>query len=83
MRRSLSVRSLASPGSDASVLEGCGAAVVRGDLTDSALGAGGAGGRGRGVSLRAKVGDWGPVEEYRAVNVEALRACWRRAAAVP
>src|SRR5205085_5190831 len=26
-----------------------------------------------GVHCAAKVGDWGPVEEYRAVNVEGLR----------
>ena len=31
----------------------------------------------------AKVGDWGPVEDYRAVNVEGLQGCWRPAGANP
>ena len=73
VKRGLTVRGLARPGSDASVLDACGATVVRGDLTDmasvrEAL---------QGVTVvfhcAAKVGDWGPVEDYRAVNVEALR----------
>jgi nucleoside-diphosphate-sugar epimerase len=73
VRRGHTVRGLARPGSDTSVLESCGATVVRGDLTD----AGTVRAALQGVTVvfhcAAKVGDWGPVEDYRAVNVEALR----------
>ena len=69
----LAVRGLARPGSDVSVLEGCGAAVVRGDLTDSAGVRAALEGADVVFHCAAKVGDWGPVEEYRAVNVEAFR----------
>jgi 2-alkyl-3-oxoalkanoate reductase len=71
--RGWGVRALARPGSDTAALEGQGIAVVRGDVTDppslpEAV---------RGVDVvfhcAAKVGDWGPVEDYRAVNVEGLR----------
>ncbi len=72
-RRGLTVRGLARPGSDASALEGCGAAVMRGDLTDSASIRAALEGADVVFHCAAKVGDWGPVEEYRAVNVEALR----------
>ena len=45
-------------------------------------GARGVGGRHGRVSLAAKVGDWGPVQDYRTVNVDALRglleACRRQ-----
>jgi nucleoside-diphosphate-sugar epimerase len=73
VRRGLTVRGLARPGSDTGVLESCGATVMRGDLTD----AGAVREALQGVTVvfhcAAKVGDWGPVEDYRAVNVEALR----------
>jgi nucleoside-diphosphate-sugar epimerase len=73
VRRGLTVRGLARPGSDTSILESCGATVVCGDLTD----AGAVRAALQGVTVvfhcAAKVGDWGPVEDYRAVNVEALR----------
>jgi nucleoside-diphosphate-sugar epimerase len=73
VKRGLTVRGLARPNSDVSVLEACGATVVRGDLTD----AGSVREALQGVTVvfhcAAKVGDWGPVEDYRAVNVEALR----------
>jgi 2-alkyl-3-oxoalkanoate reductase len=71
--RGWNVRALVRPNSDTSLLERHNAALIRGDLTDAgtvreAL---------QGVEIvfhcAAKVGDWGPVEEYRAVNVEALR----------
>ncbi len=72
-KRGLAVRGLARPGSDVSVLEGCGATVVRGDLTDSASMKTALEGADVVFHCAAKVGDWGPVEDYRAVNVEALR----------
>jgi 2-alkyl-3-oxoalkanoate reductase len=71
--RGVPVRALARAGSDTSLLERHHATLVRGDLTDPA--AVRAAVRGVDVVLHcaAKVGDWGPVEDYRAVNVEALR----------
>ena len=73
MKRGLTVRGLARPGSAASVLETCGATVVRGDLTDAASVRQALPGVTVVFHCAAKVGDWGPVEDYRAVNVEALR----------
>src|SRR5262249_21369714 len=73
VRRNESVRVLARAGSDTRLLERIGVGMVRGELTDptavrAAL---------QGVEVvfhcAAKVGDWGPVEDYRAVNVEGLR----------
>jgi nucleoside-diphosphate-sugar epimerase len=72
-RRGFAVRGLARPGSDISVLEGCGAEVVRGDLIDRGVVQTALEGVDVVFHCAAKVGDWGPVEEYRAVNVEALR----------
>jgi nucleoside-diphosphate-sugar epimerase len=72
--RGWSIRALARSSSDTSLLERHRATLIRGDLTEpepvrKAL---------EGVEVvfhcAAKVGDWGPVEEYRAVNVEALRS---------
>ncbi len=71
--RGWTVRALARPSSDIDLLDRPNIHVIRGDLTDKsaireAL---------QGIEVvfhcAAKVGDWGPVEEYRAVNVEALR----------
>jgi 2-alkyl-3-oxoalkanoate reductase len=71
--RGWGVRALARPGADTVPLEKRGVAVVRGDVTDPPSLPGAV----RGVDVvfhcAAKVGDWGPVEDYRAVNVEGLR----------
>jgi nucleoside-diphosphate-sugar epimerase len=71
--RGWAVRALVRPGTDASLLERIHAAVLRGTITD----ADGLRNALEGVDVvfhcAAKVGDWGPVEEYRAVNVEGLR----------
>jgi nucleoside-diphosphate-sugar epimerase len=67
------VTTIARPGSDTSLLEGLGAVIHRGDLTDAALVRKVVEDTDVIVHCAAKVGDWGPVEEYRAVNVEALR----------
>ncbi len=71
--RGLAVRALARPGSDTALLERLQVEVVPGDLGDPASVQ--AAVRGVEVVLHCagKVGDWGPVEEYRAVNVEGLR----------
>jgi nucleoside-diphosphate-sugar epimerase len=66
-------RALVRKGADGSRLGACGVELVAGDLTDAdsirkAL---------EGVDVvfhcAARVGDWGPVDGYRAVNVEGLR----------
>jgi nucleoside-diphosphate-sugar epimerase len=71
--RGFSVRALVRPGSAASSLEEAGVVLVRGDLQEAgsllaAL---------EGVEVvfhcAAKVGDWGPADDYRRVNVEGLR----------
>jgi nucleoside-diphosphate-sugar epimerase len=71
--RGWNVRALVRANSNTRLLERPNVTFVRGDLTDinavrEAL---------RGVEVvlhcAAKVGDWGPVEQYRAINVEALR----------
>jgi nucleoside-diphosphate-sugar epimerase len=66
------VRALVRAGSDTAALEKAGVSLLRGELTDApALKAG------EGIDIvfhcAARVGDWGPVDEYRAVNVEGLR----------
>ncbi|HWE35545.1 MAG TPA: NAD-dependent epimerase/dehydratase family protein [Isosphaeraceae bacterium] len=65
------VRALVRPGSDASFLEGLGAEVVRGDLTDPKACAEAV----RGVDVvyhaAAKVGDWGSWSEFRSGVIAA------------
>jgi nucleoside-diphosphate-sugar epimerase len=71
--RGLAVRALARPGSDTALLERLGAEIRRGDLTDAQAVRAAVDGADLVFHCAAKVGDWGPVEDYRAVNVEALR----------
>jgi nucleoside-diphosphate-sugar epimerase len=71
--RGLAVRTLARPGSDTALLDRIGAEVCRGDLGDAEAVRKAAAGVDLVFHCAAKVGDRGPVEEYRAVNVEALR----------
>ncbi|MFO0804202.1 MAG: NAD-dependent epimerase/dehydratase family protein [Gemmataceae bacterium] len=67
------VRTIARPGSDTRLLDKLGVAVVRGDLTDAAAIKQACNGIDVVIHCGAKVGDWGPVEDYRKVNVEGLR----------
>ena len=67
------VRALARNGSDTTLLDRLGALVIRGDLTDSQILQKAADNTDIIVHCAAKVGDQGPVEEYRLVNVDALR----------
>src|SRR6185437_822694 len=67
------VRALVRSSSDTSLLQRHNATLIRGDLTDSAAVREALSGVEIVLHCAAKVGDWGPVEEYRAVNVEALR----------
>lgn len=69
----VSTRALARQ-SDVSLLHHWGVEVVPGDMTDPASLAAAAKGVTVVVHCAAKVGDWGPVEDYRRVNVDGLRA---------
>src|SRR6516225_5296753 len=71
--RGMQVGALARPGSDVTLLEKLGVTLHRGDLIDSTTIRQAVDGVDAVIHCAAKVGDWGPVEEYRAVNVEALR----------
>jgi len=71
--RGHTVTTIARPASDTTLLDRLGATVHRGTLGDLGL-------MGRAledtevvVHCAAKVGDWGPIDDYRAVNVQALR----------
>jgi nucleoside-diphosphate-sugar epimerase len=67
------VRALARPSSDTALLEGIGAEVVRGDLSEPASLPTALDGAKIVFHAAAKVGDWGPVDGYRAANVEGTR----------
>jgi nucleoside-diphosphate-sugar epimerase len=68
-----SVSTIARDGSDTKLLDRLGVTIHRGDITDAELIRRAVEGVDVIVHCAAKVGDWGPVEEYRAVNVDALR----------
>lgn len=72
-QRQMSLRTIARPGSDTKRLEELGVQIYRGDLGDAALMRKAVFGADLVLHCAAKVGDWGPVDEYRAVNVEGLR----------
>ncbi|HEY2785207.1 MAG TPA: NAD-dependent epimerase/dehydratase family protein [Fimbriiglobus sp.] len=67
------VRTLARANSDQSYLKEIGAEVIAGDMTDPVAAGTACAGVDYVLHCAAKVGDWGPVEEYRRVNVEGLR----------
>lgn len=71
-KRGDKVRALARPSSDTAFLKSLGVEIVNGDLTDAAATAKSVVGVDAIVHAAAKVGDWGPIEEYRKVNVEAF-----------
>lgn len=68
------VRALVRPGADLTHLRSLGAEIVPGDLTDPEALRRAADGVSYVIHCAAKVGDWGPVEEYRQVNVGGLRS---------
>src|SRR5436309_4336997 len=80
--RGHAVSTIARPDIATGPLERLGVAIHRGDLTDLAIIRTAVDGIDAVIHCAAKVGDWGPVEEYRAVNVEALRhlleACYNK-----
>src|SRR6266851_2714862 len=72
-RLRMNVRAIARANSDTKLLDSLGVTVLRGDLTDDALVRRAVDDINAVVHCAAKVGDWGPVEEYRSANVEGLR----------
>ena len=73
VNRGDAVRAVVRAGSDTALLEKLGVQLFRGDLTDAGVLNAAADGVDVVIHSAAKVGDWGPVEEYRAVNVEGVR----------
>jgi nucleoside-diphosphate-sugar epimerase len=73
VERGWQVSTIARPTSDAGLLDRLGVTVLRGELTDAALARRAVEEADVVVHCAARVGDWGPVEDYRAVNVEGLR----------
>lgn len=73
VNRGDTVCTIARPTSDTERLEQLGVTIHRGDLADAAVVRRAVEGADVVVHCAAKVGDWGPVEAYRAVNVDALR----------
>jgi nucleoside-diphosphate-sugar epimerase len=71
-RRGLRVRALARPSADATLLRECGVEIIPGDMTDTLALRRASEGATMLVHAAAKVGDWGPVESYRDVNVRGL-----------
>ena len=73
VKRGWPVSTVARPGSDTRLLDELKVTVHRGDLTDARIVREALADVEVVVHCAARVGDWGPVEEYRAVNVEGLR----------
>jgi nucleoside-diphosphate-sugar epimerase len=71
--RGHAVSTIARATSDTKRLERLGVTIHRGDLADREVVQRAVEGVDFVIHCAAKVGDWGPVEDYRAVNVEALR----------
>jgi nucleoside-diphosphate-sugar epimerase len=71
--RGFTVRALVRSNSAASSLEEAGVTLVRGDLQEPGSLASALDGVEVVFHCAAKVGDWGPADDYRRVNVEGLR----------
>src|SRR5438132_9427850 len=67
------VRTIARVGSDTALLDRIGAEIIRGDILDAQAVRQAVDGADVIIHCAAKVGDSGPVDEYRTVNVEALQ----------
>ncbi len=73
LKRGHRVRALVRPTSDTRLLDQWGVQTITGDLEDSKALQAGASGADWIFNCAAKVGDWGTLEEFRRLNVEALR----------
>ncbi len=67
------VRALVRESADTQLLQEWGTELIAGDLSDSESLQRAAGGATVIVHCAAKVGDWGPVDAYRGINVEGTR----------
>lgn len=72
-KRGTTVRAVCRPSSDTRLLEELKADIVIGDLADTEAMAKALAGVDVVVHCAAKVGDWGPAEDYRRVNVAGLK----------
>src|SRR5207237_4748947 len=73
LRRGHRVRALVRPSSDTRWLDAWGVEKVPGDLSDPIALRNGVTGADWVFNCAAKVGDWGTLEEFRALHVDALR----------
>lgn len=73
LERDHQVSALVRPTSNTAELEKLGVTLHRGDMQDAALVRSAVTEADVVVHCAAKVGDWGPIDEYRQVNVENLR----------
>ena len=73
LERDRTVSAIVRPTSDSAALERRGVTLYRGELTDPGLVRAALTETDVVVHCAAKVGDWGPVADYREVNVEGLR----------
>src|SRR5262249_26405523 len=71
--RGMTVCAIVRGSSDTSPLEKLSTTLYRGDFTHREIMRQAVDGAHAVINCAAKVGDWGPVEDYRAVNVEGLR----------
>jgi nucleoside-diphosphate-sugar epimerase len=81
VRDGWTVRALARSGAAAERVRAAGAEPVRGDLADEPALATGSRGADVAFHSAAMLGDWGPWDEFRRVNVEGTRAVLRAARA--
>src|SRR4051812_12087227 len=72
VRRGHKVRALVRASSDTRFLDSLGVEKVPGDLEDAESLRRGVAGADWVINCAAKVGDWGPLEEFRRLNVDAL-----------
>jgi nucleoside-diphosphate-sugar epimerase len=72
LRRGHQVRALVRGSSDTRFLDSLGVEKVTGDLEDTEALCAGVAGADWVINCAAKVGDWGPLEEFRRLNVAAL-----------
>ena len=73
LRRGHRVRALVRGSSDTGLLDAWGVEKIAGDLADVEALRRGVAGADWVINCAAKVGDWGPLEEFRRLNVDALR----------
>lgn len=73
VRRGLHVKALVRTSSDTRFLDGLGVEKVDGDLADAEALRRGVQGAAWVFNCAAKVGDWGTLDEFRRLNVDALR----------